>query len=378
MHSRLPLLAALVLAVGVAGCSPSAGSNSNLGIAQVSLAQGNYEAALASVEEALTTNPDDVDALNLKAEILFQQAEATEDLAARVPIIEEMVATVQRAQAVAPTEESVGVARDRAWYVAVNSGNDALRANDDATAATLFQSGIDVQPDSSQAYFGLGLARFRSNDAAAAVAPFERASTIAPDDPTLAVYYGRALLRADRASEGITALEDAASRFPDDEDVQTEILNAYAAAGRTDEAIQRYEAAIANRPNDPVYRYNYGALLLQADRFDEAIEQLERSTELDPTNPDALYNLGAAYQNRAAALNTQANEAADNAEANRLLQQRDENIQQAIPYFEQARELVAGEPGEADVCLALFQLYSQVNRMDEAEAAAECAGISMN
>ena len=378
MQSRIPLLAALVLAAGLVGCSPAAGSNSNLGMAQLSLAQGNYAEALAATDEALAANPDDVEALTLRSEILFQQAEAMEDPAARRPIVEDMIETVRRAQAVAPDDESVGVARDRAWYLAVNSGNEALRAGDAATAAELFQRGADVQPDSSQAFFGLGLARYQMNDAAAAVAPFERAAALDPDDPTVAIYYGRSLIRSDRATEGIAALDEAARRFPDDNDIRTERLNALAQAGRTDEAIAEYEREIARNPDDAVYRYNYGALLLQADRFDEAAEQLERAAELDPTNADALYNLGATYQNKAASLNRMANESDDNAEANRLLQERDENIGRALPYFERSRALVAGEPGEADVCQALFQLYTQLNRIDDAEEAAACAGISMN
>lgn len=377
MRSRLlPLLLAAVLAGGATGCAPAGGSSSNLGVAQVSLAQGNYDAALASVDETLATNPDDVSALALRAEILFQQAQATDGTAARLPIIEDMTETVRRAQALAPGDGEVETAAARAWYLAVNTGNDALRDNELDAAATLFQSGIDVQPDSSQAYFGLGLARYRNDEAAAAVPSFERAATISPDDPTLTIFYARSLLESDRATEGLAVLDEASTRFAGDADVESEILNAYARSGRTDDAIARYEAAIASRPDDPVFRYNYGALLLQAGRYDDAIEQTERAVELDPQNADALYNLGAAYQNRAASLNTEANETDDNARANDLLRQRDENLEAALPYFERARAAVAGESGEADVCAALFQVYTQLNRIDDAEAVAECAGFA--
>lgn len=367
-------LAVAVLAGGLTGCAPT-GGDSNLGLAQVSLAQGDYAAALASIDETLATDPDNVEALALRADVLFEQGQATEDLAQRLVIIEDMAETVQRAQAIAPDDPAVLAARDRAWFLAVNSGNESLRA-DGANAATFFQRGVDVQPDSVQGYFGLGLARYRDGDLSAAVAPFERARAIDPSDPTIAIYYSRALVGSDRATEGLAALEEAATQFPEDEDIQTEILNVYARSGNTEEAIARYEASIASRPNDTVVRYNYGSLLLRAQRYDEAIEQFEEAIRIDPQNADALYNLGATYQNRAAALNEQANATDDNAEANRLLQQRDENLEASLPYFERARTIVAGEQGEASVCSALFQVYTQLNRIDEAEGVAECAGFA--
>ena len=44
----------------------------------------------------------------------------------------------------------------------------------------------------------------------------------------------------------------------------------------------------------------------------------------------------------------------------------------------QARTLAAGTPDEAGVCDALFRVYTQLGRVDDAEGVAECAGISMN
>ena len=99
----------------------------------------------------------------------------------------------------------------------------------------------------------------------------------------------------------------------------------------------------------------------------------------------------------------------DDAEARRLRRERDALLEQALPYLVEARHLTENdisapsgyefdhsarrcrsmETGQfaptircsseaASVCNALFQVYAQLSRTDEANEAGECAGIDMN
>ena len=383
MRPRLsPLPVALALVVALAGCSAagSSASSPEIGAAQLAIAQGNFDEAAAQLDAALAADPDNVDALVLRADVRRQQAEAATDPAARLDAYRDGLETVRRAQAVAPENQEVQNAALNLWASSVNAGNDLIRDPDadSNAAADLFEVGTQAVPDSVQGYYGLGLARLRAADAAAAVDPLRRAVELSPNDPGPTVYYGRALLFSDQATEAVDVLEAASAQYPDDEDIETTLLNAYARSGQTDRAIERYEQSIVTKPTDPVVRYNYGALLLQAQRFDEAIEQLEQATELDAQNADAFYNLGAAYQNKAASLNEQANTAEDNAESADLVAQRDENLEAALPYLQRAREISAGTTEETDACEALFRVYTQLGRIDDATAVSECAGMSMN
>ncbi|MDT0633099.1 tetratricopeptide repeat protein [Rubrivirga sp. S365] len=384
MRSRLsPFLTLLALVAFTAGCTAAGGSTSSspeVGAAQLAIAQGNFDSAVTSLDAALAANPQDVDALVLLADVRRQQAEAAADPALKLEALQAALDAVRRAQEVAPEDEEVRNAALNLWATSVNAGNDLIRDPDadNVVAAELFEIGTMASPDSVQGYYGMGLARLRGADAANAVDPLRRAAELSPNDPGPAIYYGRALLFSDQAADAVTVLEAASAQFPDDEDIETTLLNAYARSGQTDRAIERYEQSIQALPTDPVVRYNYGALLLQAERFDDAIEQLERATELDGTNVDAFYNLGAAYQNKAAALNEQANTTEDDAESARLTGERDENLEAALPYLQRAREISAGTDNEADACSALFRVYTQLGRISEAEVVSECAGISMN
>lgn len=380
--SFLTLFALVAIALGGAdGCS----SDPQVEGAKLYINNKEYDRALENLEEALTTNPDNVDALVLKAEVLRLKGgeTPTSEVETRTRLFQEMTATLERAAQLAPDDQRVIDGQLNAWAYAVNEGNKTLRRADadPSEAAQYFRAATSLQPDSMQGPFGLGLAELRAANFEAAIDPLRRAVELAPDDANTHEYLARAYLAADRASEAVEVLETAQERFPDNADIRTTRLNAYAVAGMTDRAIEEYEREIAEGratgAEEAMIRYNYGSLLLSARRIDEAIEQLTRAVELDPQNADAQYNMGAALQNKASALAQQANETEDNAAANALLDERAELLEQALPYLEAARDLAAAGD-EANACSALFQVYTQLNRVDDANAVAECAGMSMN
>ena len=385
MRSRfLTLSVSLLLAVlvgGADGCS----SDPNVEGAKLDMNNGEYDRAIANIETALETDPDNVDALILKNEIYRRQYEAAAGAEAKRMFLDDkfddMVATLRRAETLAPDNPSVRDGRLNMWALAVNAGNGIIRDdNADATMAIPYlEAANELAPDSSQGYYSLGLVYIQAGEAARAVAPLERATELDPDDPTTVYYYGRALLLADRGSEAVTVLEAAQAKFPDDENIQTILLNAYTSTGQTDQALERYAQAAQAQADDPIIRYNYGALLLEAERFDEAIVELTAASQLDPTNPDALYNLGAAYQNKAALINARGNETEDVAAADVLFDERDANLALAVAPLSQARAIAASSnDDEQPYCEALFRVYTQLNRIDDAEGVAECAGMSMN
>jgi tetratricopeptide (TPR) repeat protein len=379
MTSRLLSLTAFLLLAVVLGGADGCASDPNVEGAKLYLRQGEFDQALERLDVALEANPANVDALLLRIDVLNAKADRSTDAAEHGRLAGDMAETLTRARAAAPDAPAVVNTGVRVWAFAVNKGNVALRnaEADPALAINLFETAAAVLPDSSQGHFGLGLAHLRAGDASAAIAPLRTSTEKAPELVSGFIYLGRALMLADRGTEAVTALEDASRRFPDDEDIQSSLLNAYAVSGQTDRALERYAQAAENNPNDPTIRYNFGALLLGAGRYDEAIPQLERAVELSPENPDAHYNLGAAFQNKAAALTQEANATDDNALANSLIQERDEFLNRSVGPLEQARELSDAE-NRRGVCNALFQVYTQLNRVEDARGVAECAGISMD
>ncbi|MEO0559516.1 MAG: tetratricopeptide repeat protein [Bacteroidota bacterium] len=379
--SFLTLFAFVAIVLGGAdGCS----SDPQVEGAKLYINNKEYDNALDNLDEALATNPDNVEALVLKAEVLRLMGgeTPTAEVERRASLFADMTATVDRAVQLAPDDQSVIDAKVNAWAYAINEGNKTLRSDaDPSDAAAYFRGAITLQPDSMQGPFGLGLAELRGANFEAAIEPLARAVELAPEDANTHEYLARAYLATDRATEAVEVLEAARDRFPDNDDLRTTLLNAYANAGMVDRAIAEYESEIASGrvsgEAEGLIRYNYGSLLLSADRIDEAIEQLGMAVDLNPDNPDAQYNMGAALQNKASALAREANETEDNAAANALIEERNGLLERALPYLQASRDL-ADAADQQNACTALFQVYTQLNRVDDANAVAECAGMSTN
>ena len=377
--SRAPFLALFacvaILLGGADGCS----SDPQVEGAKLYINNGEYDSALENLNASLAENPDNVDALVLKAEVLRLKGAESTDANEKSMLFDEMTDTIERAGTLAPDDARVSEARINAWAFAVNEGNKTLRMADaDPTeASAFFRTAQSLMPDSMQGPFGLGLAELRAANFEAAIDPLMRAVELAPEDPNTHEYLARAYLATDQAAQAVEVLETASERFPDNADLRTTRLNAYAIAGQTDKAITEYERELAAGRDDAMIRYNYGSLLLNAKRVDEAIVQLDRAVELDPNNPDAQYNMGAALQNKASALAVQANETEDNDQANTILAERKTLLERALPYLEASRTMAEGAD-EQNACNALFQVYTQLNNIDKANEVAECAGMSMN
>ena len=413
-HFLVALVVAAALLGGADGCS----SDPNVTSAKLYIQQEDYTAALTSLETALAENPDNAEALALKGRVLHLQAKNIANPMDRHPLVEQMMAALNRADALGPGDAEVAVIRHSAWADEMNSGMPLYHesgGNEESLTQAIqaFENAIYIQPDSSYGHYYLGLAHLANGNADDAIAPFETAIASGGGDAGAYLYCGRALLATgSNGSRALEVLEEGAGLYPDDEPLRAELLNAYAATGQTDRALAAYEDAIARDPDSAVLRYNYGSTLLQAERFDDAIIQLERAIALEPDNANTQYNMGAAYQNKATAVNAQLIETDDDAEARRLRTERDGLLEQALPYLSNARQLTertlsctpdpryhydastqrcrdtetdqfapnascpCSEVG--DICHALFQVYAQLGRTTEAEEASECAGLDMN
>lgn len=371
------LLAATVLG-GADGCS----SDPNVEGAKLYMRQGDYDAALENLETALSENPDNIDALALKGEVLFEKSKEIRNASERRPVLEEMVAALNRAESLDPSNSEATRLRLLAWAEEMSVGSRAMQnsggENMDNVIQT-FDNAVFILPDSASGYFNLGLAHLVSGNTDTAIEPLEQVLEMDGGDENAYLYLGRALMATQNGSRALEVLEEGAEMFPQSEPIRIELLNAYAVTGQTEQAISAYEAAIQDRPDDAVLRYNYGSMLLTSEQYDEAIIQLQRAVELDPDNANAHYNLGAAFQNKATAVNAQMMQEEDTAASNRLRDERDELLSQALPRLEEARSLTEAE-GEtaADICNALFQVYAQLGQDENAREAGECAGLDMN
>jgi tetratricopeptide (TPR) repeat protein len=383
-YFRFPLLlsATVLGAALIAGC---AASDPNVEGARLQLRNGDFNRVIELTDRAIEADPTNVDAHYLRGEGFRGLAEQTTDEAERSRHYEQMATSFARANELDPTRGAVQLAMIQAYGQEMNRGAAAFRDGAEnpqsyRTAAQAFANAARVMPDSTDAYLYQGLALLSAGETAGAADPLRAAIDRGARAPEAYLYLGRIYLSEDRADDAIAVLEQAHQIHPDDSEIETELLNTYARTGQSDRALTAYEAAVQRTPDDAVLRYNYGSFLLQAGRYDEATQQLTRATELDVDNANAYYNLGAAYINQAVEYNQQlADISPTDPEATQIQARRDALLAQAVDPLERARALLTAQGIDAtDVCQSLFRAYAQLRRNQEAQSAAECAGIDLN
>jgi len=379
----------------IAGCS---GGNPNVSAAEDALEQGNYESALSSIETALEQDSANVEAYQLRAQILRQMADSTMSPDEYKRLYREAKEAEEKAVEFDPGVRSdVEGRRQLAYFEQFQSGAKAFQRGQktgDSTefrkAAAFFGAAGAIYPDSADTHLNEAYARISMGEREETIPLFERyietADTANENAYTL---LGRLYLGNERPEDAVSVLEEATEQYPENDEMQSLLLNAYQQTGDTEQAMRAYRKQIERNPEEPTYRYNYGSMLLQQDRFDEAIEQLQRAVQLDQGRANAQYNLGAAFINKAAALNDSVATIEDkireeertpteeeSQRIKKLAQQRQQAFQNAIPPLERARQL-SGEGGQyyQDACQALFQAYVNTEQTEKAAEVEACAGM---
>ncbi|NBB85170.1 MAG: tetratricopeptide repeat protein [Bacteroidetes bacterium] len=387
----LPLLLGLLLLIN--GCAPS---NPNLGEAQDALENRNFEQAAESIERAMEEEPENVDIVRTKANIMRQWAQSTEDLDARterfrayretldqllemdpdVADLSEAAETRILDETLQAADQTLGEEFEQA-VAAFQRGQTNEAAYD--TAAAYFQNAAILRPDLRDAYVNRAYALINAGRASEAIQPFEtalqlgtemeremreleeagefadlpeeeqeRMRAVVEEDADLYVFIASIYAQEERLDDAVDVLEQGRERFPQNEELQEQLLNAYVQTGQLDRATEQYAQAVEANPDNAMYRYNYGSLLLEAGEYDAALDQLRMAVELEPENADAHFNLGVAFINQAADVNDQVREMDDQLreqqselsqeEIQEMNQRIDELIEQRTELFEQSVE----------------------------------------
>ena len=149
-------------------------------------------------------------------------------------------------------------------------------------AEKVFQQAIDLAPEWSKPWRGLGVVQHRQQKIGDAEKAFRQAMALEPDwsrphnDLAILLRFQHRLEEAEQ--EAITAIELA----PDDVAAHNNYANLLLDLGRLEEAEAEYRIAIELAPEHPKPHYNLACLAsLRGDR-DEALRQLALAIESDP------------------------------------------------------------------------------------------------
>jgi tetratricopeptide (TPR) repeat protein len=195
--------------------------------------------------------------------------------------------------------------------------NEAYKASDYKTAATLYQQTVEAAPDEPRlvsAYFFLGncydqlYKPSKKGDPAnddylqKAVKYYELASQkLKPTDnppKSLALKYLASVYGSDKLDDPVKAepvIQNMIMTDPGDLENYFALGNLYEQAGVDDEAEKIYLMARDAKPNDASAYLQLAGFYQRQGEFDKAIDALETRAQKEPNNPEAYHMIGSTY-----------------------------------------------------------------------------------
>jgi Flp pilus assembly protein TadD len=147
-----------------------------------------------------------------------------------------------------------------------------LRENPER-AQPLFESALEIEPDSVSGHIGLGLSMLAGGNRDGGLSHLQRAVEIDPKSPKAQAALGVSLDQLGRREEALVHLEAARELRPHDGRILNNLGVAYLRAGQPERAEPLFRAALREDPRDAALRANnLGMALAMQGRFDEALQ----------------------------------------------------------------------------------------------------------
>jgi tetratricopeptide (TPR) repeat protein len=274
---RLRFIAVLIIAVVVQACS---GGDPNIESAKLNIRNQDYTAAIASTDRAIEVNPDNHEAYIWKARALSSRAMDNNNIEARLPDYQSMIASLDKAQTIldASTDPKamlsvlqIDEVREEAWRLehatSVNYvSKDTISDQDFARSIAHMKNAVAIYPDSTLSSRALAEIYFLSGDLQSAATQMKTtvdktgANAISDDYVRLLQFQREAGLE----NEVVATMEKAVQLFPGNKDVKIEVANTYLSRAEYDKAANTMAELISFEPDNAEYRYVYATLLFEA------------------------------------------------------------------------------------------------------------------
>lgn len=141
---------------------------------------------------------------------------------------------------------------------------------------------ISRDPNYSDAYTNYGVLLRKSKRSAEAIDYFDKAQRLAPFNPKIHVERARCRLELKDFDTAVPEIEAALERFPDNADLKHEKARLMFSVSRTHDGVKFAEEAVDAKPDDYHCRVTLGVTYLMLGRGHDAIRTLNKAKELAP------------------------------------------------------------------------------------------------
>ncbi len=277
------------------------GIHYNLGIAFQALHR--YGEAIQHFQKSITSNPNDIEALNSLGAVLNasnRPAEAEQCLRRAIGLnpnyaearmsLGNVLRTIGRPdEAIACYEAAISL-KPRLAEVHLQLGETLQALGRHGEAARRYELVLSFSPDSAEAHMNLGNALQALSHHEKAIRSYEKALLIKPGYAKAHYNLGNALQSLDRHDEAISCYQRALALEPLYPNAHTNLGNSLQSRGRYEDAIRHCEQAIACAPDFTTARINLANTLQAVNRCDEAMWHYDKALALEPENGEVEWN----------------------------------------------------------------------------------------
>jgi tetratricopeptide (TPR) repeat protein len=280
-------------------------------LANLYLEQGSLDSALPHLQSAAELEPEDSQVLLLLARTLRQAGHLGEALHAYERVLpltpampgvwheagETAIACGDFARAESCFERAASLAPGEPKHV-IGLADAALVAGKVRDARRHAERALRVAGEDSAALQCLAAVVAKQGEGDAALRLLDRAISAAEDPAPVRAARSRLLIDIGRADVAAAELRDYLAGAPEDEDGWRTLAEALEATGDLAEAGQAAEAALRLAPRSPLLHIQLARVSRKMGHLDRALDELRRAEEIRPLDPELSLEFGQIYEAR--------------------------------------------------------------------------------
>ncbi len=237
------------------------------------LSAGKISYAKSILEQVMSVDPDNVDALHLMSLVHYSQGR-----------LAQAINSCKRAVDLLPNNTTL-----------LNNLGNLYKAVGDFEAAKLYYGrSLEIDRGCFPALFNLAHVLAQLGDSDAAIKTYRAAAAIQSDYPDLYYNLGIELRKSDRIEEAISSLNEALKLKSDHVEALSELGNCHANAGKFEDAVKYYRQACTDNNNSASLQNNLGVALTNLGDLEEAKKHLRLAIRLKSDFSEAINNLAVA------------------------------------------------------------------------------------
>ena len=178
------------------------------------------------------------------------------------------------------------------------------------------------------------------------------------------MFYNRSVKQLGDTVRALEIIRQGRDAFPGELSLLLEEAQLYLEKGETEKLLASLQEAVAADPENSNLYFLIGKSYDDLGDKVAAEESYKKAAELNPEFFEAFYNIGAIYVNKAAELQSEANDLPLNEvdKYNELTEQANKQLEKAVPYLEKSLEL---KPDDEPTLTALKEAYARLKMNDK-------------